>query len=184
VNKYVIDERYNLPNDNNQKVHVQVIGQESPVLVVPNPSAPKVDYPGEEPGKFNPVDNPNAPGLADPTNGGGGVAFKFDFLTPESGVDIELWLILYDMVGNLVQMGHNKTYFSDIPIQQRDRGANEGLMTSYLYWNGTNAKGMVVAPGVYRVVLYLHYWDEAPGSGKAGKYADKKKVCKLGISSR
>jgi hypothetical protein len=185
VNKYVVDAvpgRYNAPNDNNQKVRVVVKGKEGPLLPIPNPASPYIGYPGNGPGQFNMSDNPQAPGWADVLHGGhGGAAFSFDFPNPVPGVALECWIKIYDMVGNVVQAGLNRDYLSTI-TNLDNQGTSTGLITSYLYWNGTNARGMVVAPGVYRVVLYLHFKDEVPGSGLARQYADEKKVSQVGIS--
>jgi len=184
VNKYVVDAvtgRYNEPNDNNHKVRVVVTGTSGPILPIPNPAVPYVGYPDEGPGRFNMRDNTQALTWADPRTGRGGAAFSFDFQNPVSGVAMECYLKIYDMVGNIVQAGFNSDYLRTIQNLD-DQASSQGLITSYLYWNGTNAKGMVVAPGVYRVVLYLHFKDEVPGSGLARQYADEKKVSLVGIS--
>jgi hypothetical protein len=184
VNKYVVDAvtgRHNEPNDNNHKVRVVVTGTPGILLPIPNPTVPYVGYPGEGPGTFNMSDNTQALTWADPTTGRGGAAFSFDFPSPVSGVAMECCLKIYDMVGNIVQEGFNPDYLSTIQNLD-DQASNQGLVTSYLYWNGTNARGMVVAPGVYRVVLYLHFKDKVPGSGLARQYGDEKKVAKVGIS--
>ena len=91
-------------------------------------------------------------------------------------------MTIYDMVGNGVQAGLNEEFQN---VHGRDdQAATTGLLTAYIYWNGTNAAGMAVAPGVYRVVIYLDYRDVTKGSGLSLKYADKRKVLKVGIRSR
>jgi hypothetical protein len=183
VMDFIVDavtDRYNAPNDNNQKVYVVINGGESPPLPYPNPAKPTTKY--EPAGVFNPTDNTAAPDWADPISGGG-TAIRFDFPNPEQGVKIRLQVMIYDMVGNGVQSGLNDEFLDGINGRE-DQAATTGLLTAYLYWNGTNAAGMVVAPGVYRVVIYLDYRDVVDGSGLSVKYADKRKVLKIGIKSR
>jgi hypothetical protein len=38
---------------------------------------------------------------------------------------------------------------------------------------------MAAAPGVYRVVVFVQYWDN--GSGAARKYADRRYTTKVGV---
>ena len=50
-----------------------------------------------------------------------------------------------------------------------------GRTSMDVYWNGLNNRGMKVAPGVYRAVIYLVY---SPLSG----IRDVKAVQKIGVS--
>ena len=67
---------------------------------------------------------------------------------------------IYDLVGNLVQSALKPDFYHS---GNSEALQSNGLVTSHIYWNCTNAKGMVVAAGVYRVVAYLHYWDMGSG---------------------
>ncbi|MBN2188185.1 MAG: VWA domain-containing protein [Chitinispirillaceae bacterium] len=172
--------RYNAPNDNNRKVRVDVHGEDGPAAAIPNPATPGDRY--EEPGEFNVEHNPLAVGWADPVSGCG-TAIRIDFPNPDPGVCVWLQMTIYDMVGNGVQSGLTNDLLAD--MAGRDEQANTtGLVTADIYWNGYNAAGMMVAPGVYRVVAYIDYRDAIEGSGLSLKFPDKRKVVKVGIKSR
>jgi hypothetical protein len=179
---YVVDLRHNQPNDNNQLVPVEVIGQPNPAVSAPNPGTGYVGHPGHEAGIFRIEDIGHiALDMADPNQGGGGVAVKFDFQNPEPGVGVQCQVKIYDMVGNVVQWGRQDDFLSTVQGRS-DQAAATGLLSVYLYWNGTNMKGMKVAPGVYRMVIYLHY--VVPSSAAVTRqYKDEKRLTKIGIKS-
>jgi hypothetical protein len=182
INKYVVDDsRGNKPNANNQKVQVNVHGAVGPIIPAPNPATAYVGYPDNGLGQFHAVENPNAPQWVDVQNGGhGGAMFLFTFQQPEKGsqVGVECQIKIYDLVGNLVQSDYNPDFYNS---DKSEVLQSNGLVTSHIYWNCTNAKGMVVAAGVYRVVAYLHYKDIGSGH-EAHRFPDEKKIAQLGVA--
>jgi hypothetical protein len=182
---YVVDLRLNKPNYNNQHVKVQVTGQPGDLLPAPNPATPYIGYPDNAPGQFHATENPEATQWVNVLNGGhGGALFQFTFQQPgkSSGVVVQCQIKIYDLVGNLVQADFNPDFYDSDAASDQVLGG-QGLVTAHVYWNCTNAKGMVVAPGVYRVVAYLHYTDKAGSqSHEAHSFPDEKKVASLGVS--
>jgi hypothetical protein len=85
-------------------------------------------------------------------NEGTGTVFTFPVTASSDPADtITAKLFIYDIMGNLVNTAESKTNI--LPQAFRD---SPGSSQNYdVYWNGTNARGMRVAPGVYRVVMYL-----------------------------
>ncbi|MBN1129080.1 MAG: hypothetical protein JXA71_08840, partial [Chitinispirillaceae bacterium] len=154
VFKYVMDlsPLMNRPNDNNRKVQVLVKGNPvGPVIPIPNPFKPVVTIPNEGPGVINIIHNPNA---QDWVKTKGGTILRFDIRIPTNPeVDINCMVKIYDAVGNIVQSGKGTLYAG---LNRRQVDTLE-LARTDLFWNGTNGKGMVVAPGVYRVVVYISY---------------------------
>ena len=154
VTKYVVDlsPRANQPNDNNQKVQVFVKGNPvGPVIPIPNPFKPTLIIPGEGAGIINIIHNPNA---KDWVKNIGGTLLRFDVLIPTNPeIDINCLIKIYDPVGNIVHSKSGKLYEG----LDRKKVDTMDLAQTDIFWNGTNAKGMVVAPNVYRVVVYLTY---------------------------
>ena len=60
---------------------------------------------------------------------------------------------IYDLVGNLVNYEKTDNLLAGFKAGDlKSSGLNVDI-----YWNGSNRKGMLVAPGVYRVVLFIRY---------------------------
>ncbi len=78
---------------------------------------------------------------------------------------------IYDIAGNIVNTSHN---FNILDEKTTETRASNYYV--YFYWNGSNAKKMTVAPGVYKAVLYFIY---SKGSQKDLRY-----VVSLGIKKR
>jgi hypothetical protein len=152
--KYVMDlsPLQNQPNDNNQKVKVVVKGNpEGPVIPIPNPFTPTLRIQGEGPGVINVIHNPNAQEWVKTI---GGTILRFDVLIPTNPeIDINCMVKIYDAVGNIVQSGKGALYSG----KDRRQVDTLELARTDIFWNGTNGKGMAVAPGVYRVVIYISY---------------------------
>jgi hypothetical protein len=151
---YVIDQspRANRPNDNNRKVQVVVTGNpEGPVIPIPNPFKPTLVIPGEGPGIINIIHNPDA---KDWVKNIGGTLLRFDVRIPANpNIEINCIVKIYDVVGNIVQSAKGRLYDG---LNRQNVDTLELAQTD-IFWNGTNGRGMVVAPNVYRVVVYLSY---------------------------
>jgi len=74
---------------------------------------------------------------------------------------LKAYLKIYDAVGNVV----NWQQVEDFLKANRDVNNSSSLNVD-IYWNGLNQRGMMVAPGVYRSVIYLEYEDSRDGSNK------------------
>jgi hypothetical protein len=79
---------------------------------------------------------------------------------------------IYDVIGNVVNY---------VILNNLLKGANTDStsVTIDLYWNGANGRGMLVAPGVYRVVAYIDY--PAPLPGTRDVLTDKRLIQKVGV---
>jgi hypothetical protein len=168
----------NNPNSNNQHVQVIVLGDiVFFVNPVPNPSSPTFNHQG--PGEFYIANNDNAYGWVQ--NERRGVALQFPVQVPDrnSNVKVECAVKIYDVAGNLVRSGDEKDFLSPASFPN-GQPLREDVVTATIYWNGSNGKGMKVAPGVYRTVVFIHYWDK-DGSGKAANYQDHHKTIQIGI---
>jgi fibro-slime domain-containing protein len=91
----------------------------------------------------------------------GGIARPDPSITTEP---VKLTLKVYDVVGNSVTWTNEPDLFKQ----------GQTPMEVNLYWNGMNKKGMKVAPGVYRAIVYVDY----PSSSKI---RDIRSVRKIGI---
>jgi hypothetical protein len=79
---------------------------------------------------------------------------------------VKLTMKIYDVNGNSVNwINHPDVFMGRTPSSSS---------SAYLFWNGFNQKGMKVAPGVYRVVVYVDY----PASSNI---RDFRKIVLLGI---
>jgi hypothetical protein len=159
--KYLVDKspRKNKPNNNNQKVQVEVTGDATgPIIIIPNPFKPTLVIPGEGAGVINIIHNPNAREWAKTK---GGTVISFDITIPMNpDVQIHCAIRIHDVAGNVVQSAQGILFAKE----RRNTIDSSGVAKTDIYWNGTNDKGMVVAPGVYRVVAYISY--EYRGSSK------------------
>ncbi|MDD5673918.1 MAG: fibro-slime domain-containing protein [Chitinivibrionales bacterium] len=83
---------------------------------------------------------------------GQGTVMVFQVAVPANPADsVRADLYIYDVVGNLVNQASNAG-----DILPPGFHVNPGSVVDYdVYWNGRNAKSMNVAPGVYKVMLYL-----------------------------
>jgi hypothetical protein len=171
---FVFDKAKAVPvADNNQHVKVIVVGPLPGILVVgPNPMRPTVKR--KPNGVLDVVNEPNAPQWVKQDQSGVSLSLKFKAPTYDDahskGVKVRCAIKIYDLAGNLVQSAKNE-----------DFAPNEtgSIMKAFLYWNGTNGKGMAAAPGVYRAVVFIQYWDN--GSGASRAYTDMKFNAKVGV---
>jgi fibro-slime domain-containing protein len=142
----------NQPVTMNRRVAVKVI-TEFPELMqsAPNPTKPTLRQ--EPPGTLHLAHNPLARFWIRTEQAGVLMTFK---IMPDSGSYPKLRgkLVIYDALGNLVNYDDKLAENDNIIPVEWQSGATT-VRDVDIYWNGTNKKGMIVAPGVYRVFLFL-----------------------------
>jgi hypothetical protein len=158
----------NLPVLVNQKVKVVVQGVISPLQVGPNPAKPIFSKPNggdpSVPSSSDPsvIDFKNDPTAAKFAKENGGTVFRLAISPGDTGQGrITGYLNIYDVVGNVVNSAHRDGPNDDLMKEIRNyygSGTSKDTLDHYnydVYWDGVNAKGMKVAPGVYHAFLYL-----------------------------
>lgn len=155
----------NFPDSTNQKVKVSIGGIVFRIIIGPNPARPTLLH--ADPMAFK--HEPNAVVWA---KAGQGVVISLQNLTrpqlPEDAQNVKGSIKIIDVVGNTVNWAETSDLFSTIP----NAGGTAPALD--LYWNGLNREGMPVAPGVYRVVVYINYPSRS-------KIADSRVITKVGI---
>ena len=76
-------------------------------------------------------------------------------------------------MGNLV----TESFETDLVSQIQSKIGRTDTQSSFdidVYWNGSNGRGMTVAPGMYRAIVYVDYADNA-------NYRDYRQAVNLGI---
>ena len=162
---YIADksERINIPSVNNQKVPVTVLSTIPNTLIVgPNPATPTFRRKG--PGVLELIDEPNA--LTWVTTDRGGTVLQFSVVrTSNPKQSVTGYLKIYDVVGNPVY----EAIQNDDILTDYSRGLGDSTVYKvHIYWNGSNKKGMKVAPGVYQAFLYLTF-NNPPSPAKKQK---------------
>jgi hypothetical protein len=161
----------NAPVVDNRKVQVQVVNAlPAKVVAVPNPSGPTFAHTGEGygPGQLYFKHEPKARDWVRRERAG--TVLTFQIPSPQAGDTVEGYIKIYDVIGNFVIQAETKNALASLPYQ-----SNSSDVTYDIYWNGSNEKGMKVAPGVYRTVVYLTY--------KSGTKIQKKRLYgSVGIS--
>jgi len=153
----------NIPVLVNQKVQVSVRAEPpKEIKVAPNPSGPTFVH--EKAGEMHLAYNPNARDWV--RTEGAGVVLTFPVaprINPLTGKveRVDGTLKIYDMIGNQVMSLQS----NDI-IPKDWSGSDSSMHDFDMYWNGSNARGMKVAPGIYRTVMLLKY----EGDAKPRKY--------------
>lgn len=140
----------NRPTIDNRKVRVVVDGRPpEKINVGPNPSRP---YTGHVPaGQIVLHHDPYGQVIARQQ---GGASLTINLVLP-TDKNIQGELRIFDVVGNVVNSASASNMLAEYPnISSIEAGTTLALS---LYWNGTNQKGMAVAPGVYQAVLYIKY---------------------------
>jgi fibro-slime domain-containing protein len=138
----------NLPVPGNQRVAVSVNSVfPEYIQIATNPAIPTLREEG--PGILHCANNPLARTWVRNDRAGVLITFKVMPLTNPNQA-IQAHLLIYDNIGNMVNEDAN----SDIMPADWKTGATT-VHDLDIYWNGTNKRGMTVAPGVYRVLLYL-----------------------------
>ncbi len=138
----------NMPADTNQRVAV-IIKSDFPVVikVAPNPAVPTTRR--EPAGTIKCQNNPLARYWINEDKAG--VLLNFKLMPFSSGEKIKAQLKIFDAIGNIVNSASEN---NDI-IPSEWRTGPTTVHDVDFYWNGTNHKGMTVAPGIYRVILLL-----------------------------
>ncbi len=165
----VIDRQaHNAPDPNNRKVNF-TLGNEPFEEAVPFPNPGSGDPNLVPPGKFEPWHNPNA--ITHIKGGGKGLVIQFPTYVPhrDSGV-VKAQMKIYDLAGNLVHSEKSDDLLRDSKLNAESRSYTQ----INVYWNGYNSKGMKVAPGIYRMVIFLDYTSSV--------YKDRKHQVTLGIA--
>jgi fibro-slime domain-containing protein len=155
----------NVPTPVNQKVRVRMKGP--PIITIyPNPSPS--NFTRIPPGFLDLVHNDNARTWVKNDHSGIVISLGNIFRPSADQGTVKAYLKIYDVVGNIV----NSATTNDLLKLNSGPSVQQ---TVDIYWNGSNAKGMKVAPGVYRTVVYVEY---PPKSG----YGDAKFINMVGIS--
>jgi len=152
----VLDMPGNIPLANNRKVPITFGNEPNENLkAIPNPASPE-SRPRQVSGGYTVrpgvivavhdrealelIRNPSGPLI-------GGTVFEVPVYVPTTGT-VKCQLKVYDLAGNLVVAGESNNAAS---------GMETGYSKMHLYWNGYNSKKMKVAPGTYRMVVYISY---------------------------
>ncbi|MBD3320389.1 MAG: hypothetical protein GF350_04755 [Chitinivibrionales bacterium] len=137
----------NLPVPDNQKVQVYVQpARPERMDVGPNPASPALHE------DLSIAYDREAVTTVYEQNSGTVLAFPI-IQAPGANDIINGSMKIYDMVGNLVAQSEKLDMLREVPADKKDGG----IFNYYIYWSGTNDKGMKVAPGVYRAVMELDY---------------------------
>jgi hypothetical protein len=151
---HVLDVPFNVPTDKNRKVPIMWDGgDKEQARAVPNPASPDPNRKSSngvelKPGFIEARHDANA--IAEIRgNTAGGTVLQVPVYVPNTGT-MMCQIKVYDLAGNLVASGQSD---GDAAVGLT-RGGDAKLD---LYWNGYNSKQMKVAPGTYRMVVYVSY---------------------------
>jgi hypothetical protein len=165
----MLDRPGNAPAETNQRVRVEVEGSPTHIVIPRNPSGPSVTHVQTPILEFK--HTPEASKWVNQGPGGGVVIAIKNIIIPTVDKDkVKAYWKIYDMAGNIVTWASTDNFFGSIP-DGLSLERNEGYQ---LYWNGLNRKGMTVAPGIYRSVIYIDY----PSSSRI---RDLQLVSKIGM---
>jgi len=145
----------NVPLANNRKVPI-TFGNEpgGNMKAIPNPASPdpnRVRDDGQKVGAGTIYATHDEGAIRDIRDGkAGGTVFEVPIYVPTQG-KVKCQLKVYDLAGNLVNAGESNDAAVGIS------GDGGGFNKMHLYWNGYNSKKMKVAPGTYRMVVYISY---------------------------
>jgi hypothetical protein len=144
------------PIKENKPVRVKVLNNTPrKIIPVPNPSGPIFTRPGQGPGNFSFVNNPKARDWVREDQKG--TVLTFDLSPPKSADEfINAYCKIYDLIGNVVAE-------DDTLITYNVKDTSTTIQYN-AYWNGSNSRGMKVAPGLYSTAVYLTY--NSPIMGK------------------
>jgi fibro-slime domain-containing protein len=160
------DNAGNFPTVVNQRIRVTMGGITLRLVIGPNPGTPSLVHPG--PLLF--ANEPNATTWA-MKNGNGTVISIKNITRPTNSNDeykVKGVIKILDIVGNSVNWNETGDIFTQL---DNSKGTAKSLD---IYWNGANQSGMLVAPGIYRVVVYINYPSDS-------HIPNSKVVSKIGI---
>jgi fibro-slime domain-containing protein len=169
----------NIPLENNRKVPI-TYGNEpgGNGRAIPNPASP--DDRRVPAGVIEAIHDRNA--IRDIENGSGGTVFQVPIYVPDDPAAVMMAQIkVYDLAGNLVNSGQSNQVRQSL---LEDNYATPGNFAALdLYWNGYNERGMIVAPGTYRMVVHITYRLSANASQQDRQHAKSRRFTGvLGIS--
>jgi len=153
----------NLPEMTNQRVRVIVTGPAPKLIMAPNPTRPSETY---VKGRLLAENEPDAWGWVFKENRG--ALMQFTLILPPNadtvkggGIDpsIKIRCIekIYDFVGNPVNSAVNEDLAASLTKDNLSRLGSRQRVS--LYWNGFSKSGRPVAPGIYKIVIYIEYKD-------------------------
>jgi hypothetical protein len=148
-NRSLIDVPVNFPSENNIKQKVIVYSDFRSAVVIPNPTSPSFEHTG--PGVLNLRDDRDARRFA---RDGKGAAINVVLPNNKPGETVTAHIKIYDIAGNIVNTSYNNDFLKIGSTNTAEVGSNTSVD---IYWNGSNSKGMKVAPGIYKTVLYFSY---------------------------
>ena len=148
-NRTLKDNNSNFPNEKNIKQRVIVYSKPVPPVVIPNPTSPSFEH--IAPGVLNLSDDRDARKHA---RNGKGAAINIILPNAEPGETVKAYIKIYDIAGNIVTTSHNNDFLKAVASINYVVGSVHNID---IYWNGSNIKGMKVAPGIYKTVLYFTY---------------------------
>jgi len=161
---HIQDGAPNVPLANNRKVPITYgNAPNSNMKAIPNPASPDGNRVRSDGGKVGPGtvyathDESAIRDIKDGKNGGTVFEVTNIYVPETPGVNMRCQLKVYDLAGNLVISGESDKAKEEL----KDYAGQSTNM--HLYWNGYNSKAMKVAPGTYRMVVYISY------TGTAGK---------------
>lgn len=164
--RLVIDQLRNFPSDNNIKRRVKIDPIPGDAIPIPNPTYASFEHTG--PGVLKMVNDEKAIEYA---KEGKGTVIRVVLPAAIEGETVKGYWKIYDIAGNIVNTSHN-----DNILDETTTAVRASNYYVYLYWNGSNAKKMTVAPGIYKAVLYFVY---SKGSQKDLRY-----VVSIGFKKR
>ena len=174
---YVKDVYGNLPVIKNNKAIVLIINSKPPRLVsVPNPTTPTFNHVG--PGIFNIVHERRALKWVHDDNAG--TVLTFSIAVPNRGeenVKLRCRAKIHDLAGNIVISNINEDLLGTIPAGVIGNASKYNID---LYWNGSNSNKMMVAPGIYKAVIYLEYYGATTAQSKS-RFIDSRITSIIGI---
>lgn len=153
IGGYVADKSKNIPNENNKRVRVMVLGKNK-ITIAPIPLIPTVINPIKT-DKLLPNDPNKIFNLVN-TNGGCMITVTIKIDLDDQGKPLGTLtgvLLVFDVASNLVYKIDNQYNILESPF------VTTGGSTKILcfYWDGTTNSGMKSAVGLYRMVMHLTY---------------------------
>ena len=152
-NPLIQDQYGNVPPQDNHRCRVAIAGNAIGLTVFPNPTKGTFKHPTQSGnnGDIDLFDQPQAQQWVEQDNAGF-VLLLQGVKWPQTGTGyIRANMEIYDIVGNLVNSAQTDNLFKN------SQQGNSGSADVTIYWNGANHKGMLVAPGIYRAVVYINY---------------------------
>ncbi len=170
-NCLIQDQYGNVPPEDNHRCRVAITGNAISLVAFPNPSRGTYKHPTSSGnnGDIDLFDQPQASQWVQRDNAGFVLQLQ-GVNWPQIGTgNVGAHLEIYDIVGNLVNSAQ-----TDNLLKNSVQGNSNSTSVS-IYWNGGNHKGMLLAPGVYRAVVYITY------PANTLNYKNARLITKLGV---